>query len=60
MAGSRTFISLHVEMDGEVTLNAAHAIADALEHRLEQAVPGAEVIIHLDPVGPGSGRVARG
>lgn len=60
MAGSRTFISLHVELDGRQSLNDAHAVADALEHRLEQAVPGAEVIIHLDPVGPGSGRVARG
>jgi len=60
MAGSRTFVSLHVELDGEQSLNAAHAIADGLEHALEQAVPGAEVIIHLDPVGPGSGREARG
>lgn len=60
MAGSRTFISMHVELDGRQTLNAAHAVADALEHALEHAIPGAEVIIHLDPVGPGSGRVARG
>ena len=59
-AGSRTFVSLHVELDGQQSLNAAHAIADGLEHRLEQAIPGAEVIIHLDPVGPGSGRQARG
>ncbi len=60
MAGSRTFISLHVELDGRQSLNDAHAVADALEHRLEEVVPGGEVIIHLDPVGPGSGRVARG
>lgn len=60
MAGSKTFISLHVELDGRQSLNDAHAVADALEHRLEEVVPGAEVIIHLDPVGPGSGRVARG
>lgn len=58
-AGSRTFVSLHIEMDGGMSLNQAHAIADGLEHRLEDAVPGAEVIIHLDPVGPGSGRRAR-
>jgi len=60
MSGSRIFISLHVELDGRQSLNDAHAVADALEHSLEQAVPGAEVIIHLDPVGPGSGRVAKG
>lgn len=59
-AGSRLFISLHVEIDGRITLNEAHAIADGLEHALEAAFPDAEVIIHTDPVGPGSGRRARG
>jgi len=59
-AGSRLFISLHVEIDGRVTLNEAHAIADGLEHALESAFPDAEVIIHTDPVGPGSGRQAKG
>jgi ferrous-iron efflux pump FieF len=59
-AGSRTFVSLHLELDGAMTLNAAHAIADGLEHRLEDEIPDAEVIIHLDPVGPGSGREPRG
>jgi len=60
MAGSRTFIALHIELNGSLSLNEAHAIADGLEHRLEQDIPGAEVIIHLDPVGPGSGREQRG
>lgn len=59
-AGSRLFISLHVEIDGRITLNEAHAIADGLEHALESAFPDAEVIIHTDPVGPGSGRQAKG
>lgn len=59
-AGSRTFVSLHVEMDGAQSLNDAHRVADGLEHALEAAVEGSEVIIHLDPVGPGSGREARG
>jgi ferrous-iron efflux pump FieF len=59
-AGSRLFVSLHVELDGRLSLNEAHAIADGLEHALEAALPGAEVIIHTDPVGPGSGRVAKG
>ncbi|HPD93008.1 MAG: cation diffusion facilitator family transporter [Rhodobacter sp.] len=60
MAGSRTFIGLHVELDGEMSLNEAHRIADGLEHKLESMIPDSDVIIHLDPVGPGSGRVARG
>lgn len=59
-AGSRLFIALHVELDGRQSLNAAHAVADGLEHALQAEFPGAEVIIHLDPVGPGSGRQAKG
>lgn len=59
-AGSRIFVALHVEIDGRLSLNEAHAIADGLEHALEAELPGAEVIIHLDPVGEGSGRVAKG
>ncbi|MFN3954130.1 MAG: cation diffusion facilitator family transporter [Pararhodobacter sp.] len=59
-AGSRLFIALHVEIDGRLTLNEAHAIADGLEHALIAAFPHAEVIIHTDPVGPGSGRQAKG
>ena len=60
MAGHRTFISLHVELDGSQSLNDAHRIGDGLEHALEQAIEGSEVIIHLDPVAPGSGRQMRG
>jgi ferrous-iron efflux pump FieF len=60
MAGSRTFVSLHVEITGTKTLNEAHAVADALEHRLQDDLPGTEVIIHLDPVGEGSGRTPKG
>lgn len=58
-AGSRTFVSLHVELDGAQSLNDAHRIGDGLEHALEEAIADAEVIIHLDPVGPGSGRAPR-
>lgn len=60
MAGSKTFVSLHIELDGQQSLNDAHRIGDGLEHALETAIPGSEVIIHLDPVGPGSGRRMRG
>lgn len=59
-SGSRIFVNLHIELDGGLTLNEAHHIGDGLEHRLEAAIDGAEVIIHLDPVGPGSGRQTRG
>ncbi|KPQ05511.1 MAG: ferrous-iron efflux pump FieF [Rhodobacteraceae bacterium HLUCCA12] len=51
-AGSRLFISLHVEIDGSLTLDEAHAIGDGLEHALRDAFPDAWVIIHTDPVAP--------
>ena len=49
-AGSRAFVSLHVEIDGDLTLREAHAAGDALHHAIVAAYPHAEVIIHKDPV----------
>lgn len=50
-SGTHAFIQLHLEMDGELTLRAAHAIADAVMHDIERAFPNAEVLIHQDPHG---------
>jgi ferrous-iron efflux pump FieF len=50
-AGTHAFIQLHLEMDGAISLTEAHAIADAVERRLQSAFPDAEVIIHQDPAG---------
>jgi ferrous-iron efflux pump FieF len=50
-AGPKQFIQLHLEMDAGITLVRAHEISDAVEYRLLQAFPGAEVIIHEDPAG---------
>jgi ferrous-iron efflux pump FieF len=50
-SGAQSFIQLHLEMDGQLPLIEAHAIADAVEMKLRQAFPEAEVIIHQDPAG---------
>jgi len=50
-AGTWRFIQFHLELDGGMTLNEAHAIADQVEAAVMQAFPGAEVIIHQDPAG---------
>jgi len=50
-SGRRTFIQVHVEMDGNMTLHSAHAVADEVEAALREAFPGAEVMIHQDPHG---------
>ncbi|TAN59315.1 MAG: cation diffusion facilitator family transporter [Rhodospirillales bacterium] len=50
-SGTQGFIQLHLELDGQLPLVEAHAIADAVELKLREAFPEAEVIIHQDPAG---------
>ncbi len=50
-AGSRVFVNLHIELDGDQTLNDAHAIGAALRRAIIAAFPRADVLIHKDPVG---------
>lgn len=50
-AGTCTFIELHLELDGQLTLNEAHAVADDVERALTAAFPGSEVLLHQEPHG---------
>lgn len=50
-SGTTTFIELHLELDGTLTLNEAHDIADAVETALAEAFPGAAILIHQEPAG---------
>lgn len=50
-AGTTRFVELHVELDPEMTVRAAHDVTDALEDELRAAFPGAEVLIHQEPAG---------
>lgn len=50
-SGVHPIIQLHLEMDGNLTLRQAHAIADEVMEKIEQAFPHAEVLIHEDPFG---------
>lgn len=49
-AGHTRFIQLHLELDDNLPLVDAHRIADGVEHDLMALFPGADVIIHQDPV----------
>lgn len=49
-AGMTRFIQLHLELDDHLVLIDAHRIADQVEDRLEVAFPGADILIHQDPV----------
>ena len=50
-SGLDVFIQLHLEMDGGMSLQRSHEIADDVEHQILAAFPNAEVIIHQDPAG---------
>ena len=47
-AGSRVFVNLHVELDGDQSLREAHAIGAALRRAILNAYPQTAVIIHKD------------
>ncbi len=50
-SGMRLFISFDIEVDGAMTLTAAHDISREIEHDLLQNYPYAEIMIHIDPEG---------
>jgi ferrous-iron efflux pump FieF len=49
-AGTRTFVQVHIELDGRQSLADAHAIGASLRRTLLETIPDADVIIHKDPV----------
>lgn len=49
-AGAVRFIQLHLELDDNLTLLAAHDIADSLEQKILSVFPLSEVIIHQEPI----------
>ena len=48
-SGSKVFIQMHIEMDGDMPLYRAHEIADVVELAVGAAYPKSEVIVHQDP-----------
>ncbi|WP_392564908.1 cation diffusion facilitator family transporter [Orbus wheelerorum] len=49
-SGPMTFVQLHIELDDNMPLLEAHAIADKIEELIAQQYHPAEVIIHQDPI----------
>jgi len=49
-SGQDRFIQLHMEVDGQLSLQQAHAIAVEVEKGIHSLFPRSEVIIHQDPV----------
>ncbi len=49
-AGPLRFIQLHLELDDTLPLMRAHDLADQAEALILDKYPGADVIIHMDPI----------
>ncbi len=50
-AGADVFIELHLELDGDLDLEQAHAITDEVEARIRAAFPEADILVHQEPAG---------
>ncbi|MDX2480311.1 MAG: cation diffusion facilitator family transporter [Desulfuromusa sp.] len=48
-AGSLKIMDFHLEVCKEMSVAEAHKIADSLEKKIEKNIPGADVIIHIEP-----------
>jgi cation diffusion facilitator family transporter len=48
-AGRVTFIEFHLVVPGSMTVAASHHICDRIEAALKETVPGAQVLIHVEP-----------
>lgn len=48
-AGSRRWVDLHVQFRSGTSLERAHEVAHRMRDQVEAEVPGAEVLIHVEP-----------
>jgi cation diffusion facilitator family transporter len=50
LAGSRRFVSLHVLVPGQWTVQKGHDLCDRIELEIARALPGTHTITHLEPL----------
>lgn len=51
VSGTRMFLEIHLEMDGNLPLSKAHDVSEKVEDKILAAYPQAQVIVHQDPYG---------
>lgn len=49
VSGNHWFVQLHLELPGQLTLSAAHALCEQAEAAIMAQFPKAEVLVHADP-----------
>jgi cation diffusion facilitator family transporter len=48
-SGAQLFVDVHVLVDGNQTLAAAHDLTEQIEHAIQQLAPDADVTVHPEP-----------
>ncbi|WP_255210554.1 cation diffusion facilitator family transporter [Methylogaea oryzae] len=49
-SGAHRFVSLHLLVPGDLSVKAAHDLADRIEADIQAALPGAAVSTHIEPL----------
>jgi divalent metal cation (Fe/Co/Zn/Cd) transporter len=49
-AGARKFVDFHLLVPGHWTVEEAHTLGEQIEQAVRDALPGAEVQVHIEPV----------
>jgi len=49
-AGARKFVDFHLLVPGHWTVEEAHTLGEQIERAVREALPGAEVQVHIEPV----------
>jgi divalent metal cation (Fe/Co/Zn/Cd) transporter len=44
-------VDVHVVVDAQMTVAEAHVITDRIETSLEERLPSADVVVHVEPAG---------
>jgi len=48
-SGAHTFIDMHITMDGDCTLNEAHAATEIIERAIHRIIQPADITVHVEP-----------
>lgn len=49
-AGAKTFVDLEVHVDRDLSLEAAHELAESVCRNIQETIPGADVVVHAEPI----------
>lgn len=49
-SGRNSFIQMHIEVAGDMTVRQAHMVGSEIEAIIGETFPGSEIIIHVDPL----------